>query len=194
MRAGSAAAARTSPRRILVVGSPGAGKSTFARALAVRTGLPVVHLDREYWRPGWVASPSDEWRARVAELVAGDAWILDGDYSATLPLRLARAQRVVLFDLPRRACLWGALSRWWAYRGRARPDLPAGCPERLDPAFLAWIWRYRERTRPRVLEALAGVAPEVEVIAIRSRVQARRALEAAAKTLGQGPAAAALAP
>jgi adenylate kinase family enzyme len=75
-------------RRILVWGAPGTGKSTLARAIGARLGLPVIHLDAEYWRPGWVAPAQEEWLAQVTALAARDAWVMDGNYSATWHLRL----------------------------------------------------------------------------------------------------------
>ena len=77
--------------RVAVVGPVGAGKSTFAAALGERTGLPVVHLDRHFWHPGWVETPRDEWRRRQAELFAGDRWIADGNYGRTFDERFSRA-------------------------------------------------------------------------------------------------------
>ena len=81
--------------RVLVDGMMGSGKSTFARALAARTGLPVIHLDVHYWKPGWVRPSDDEWRERQCALLAGEAWIIDGNYNETLALRLERAETVV---------------------------------------------------------------------------------------------------
>jgi adenylate kinase family enzyme len=75
-------------KRVAIVGSGGAGKSTFARALALRTGLPLVHLDHLYWSPGWVVTPSDEWRVVLEEALGGDAWIADGNYARTYDVRL----------------------------------------------------------------------------------------------------------
>jgi hypothetical protein len=85
--------ARIVGQRVLIDGMTGSGKSTFALALAARTGLPVIHLDVHYWKPGWVRPTDEEWRERQRALVAGTAWIIDGNYNETLPLRLERAER-----------------------------------------------------------------------------------------------------
>jgi adenylate kinase family enzyme len=82
-------------RRVLVIGISGAGKSTFSQALATKTGLPLIHLDKEFWRPGWVQTPRQEWRARVSELAARERWIMDGNYDSSLDLRLPRADTVL---------------------------------------------------------------------------------------------------
>lgn len=94
--------------RVLVIGMAGAGKSTFSRALSARTGLPVIHLDFHYWKPGWVKPSNDEWREKQRGLLAGPAWIADGNDLETLDLRLERAETVVLLDTP-----------WWICAGRA---------------------------------------------------------------------------
>jgi adenylate kinase family enzyme len=95
-------------RRILVIGQAGSGKTTFARELSKRTGLPVIHLDLHYWGPEWVKPSEDEWRERQRDLLSGDAWIADGNDLETLELRLERAEDVVLLDTP-----------WWICAGRA---------------------------------------------------------------------------
>ena len=95
-------------RRVLVTGMAGSGKSTFSRSLAAKTGLPVIHLDLHFWKPGWVAPSELEWREKQSGLLAGDAWIADGNYHETLDLRLERADTVVFLDTP-----------WWVCAGRA---------------------------------------------------------------------------
>ena len=85
-------------RRALVLGSPGSGKSTVARRLGARHGLPVFHLDQAFWRPGWVPAPPAEFAAEVARLAALPAWVIDGTYTATLAPRLARAELVVVVE------------------------------------------------------------------------------------------------
>lgn len=140
--------------RILVIGCSGAGKSTLARAIADRYGLPVVHLDRHYWRPGWVAPDEAEWLADVARLIQEPAWVMDGNYSRTMPQRLAIADAVVHLDLPRWLCLLRVLRRIALGYGRSRPDVAPGCPERLDWAFFKWVWNYPRRTRPKTCALL----------------------------------------
>lgn len=141
-------------RKLLLIGPGGAGKSTLAGIIGARTGLPVVHLDALYWRPGWTEPPRDEWRATLAPLLAQDAWVMDGNFSGTLDMRLAAADTVVFFDLPPLLCLWRVLLRRFRHHGRSRPDMAAGCPEKIDLEFLWWILTYRQRKRRTLLPKL----------------------------------------
>ena len=142
--------------RILVIGSPGAGKSTLSHTLAECTGLPLYHLDRMFWLAGWIERDRDEGRAELTGILAHDRWIIDGNYGSTMPLRVARADTVVWLDYPTSLCLGRALRRWWIYRGRSRPDMTEGCPERLDGEFLLYILNFRRAWRQRNASALAG--------------------------------------
>lgn len=162
-------------QRIMVVGSGGAGKTTLSRALGEALGLPVVHLDAEYWRPGWQVTPDDEWRDRVRALAAGDRWILDGNFGGTADLRVGRAQLAIFLDLPRLTCLASAVKRYWRYRGSSRPDMTPGCDEKLDWSYLRWIWTYPRSGGRRMLARLEQ-NPELEVVRLASRAAVGRFL------------------
>jgi adenylate kinase family enzyme len=144
-------------KRILVIGSGGSGKTTVARRLAERTGLPLIHLDSLYWRSGWQPTPADAWRAKVQTLISGDAWIIDGNYGGTLDIRLEACDTVVFLDLPRFVCLWRVVTRQLRHFGQVRPELPSGCRERLTWEFLVWIWTYPSRRRRHILRRLAAL-------------------------------------
>jgi adenylate kinase family enzyme len=155
--------------RVLVIGAGGAGKSTFAAQLAQRTGLPLIHLDREYWREGWIETPKDEWTAKIDALVAQERWIIDGNFGGTMERRLAACDTVVFLDLSRWLCLWRVLLRRWRHRGESRPDMTPGCEERIDADFLWWIFAYPERSKPRVMRRLAALRADQRVVVLRSR-------------------------
>jgi adenylate kinase family enzyme len=113
-------------RRVLIIGSSGAGKSTLGRALADRLGLPLVSLDRLHWRPGWREPEAAEWRRLVAEATAGERWIIEGNYTGTIPERLRRADTVLWLDYPRHVCIRRVLQRVARWHGRVRPDMAPG--------------------------------------------------------------------
>jgi len=162
-------------RRILIIGSGGAGKSTLAARVGERTGLPVVHLDVLYWRPGWVATPNAEWDRTIAGLLARPAWVMDGNYSRTLDQRLAACDTVVFLDLPRLVCLWRIVKRRLRFHRRTRPDMAGGCEERLTWQFARWVWDYPRRTRGRVLDKLRSAeAAGTSVLVLRSDREVER--------------------
>lgn len=154
-------------QRVLVIGCSGAGKSTFAVDLAALTGLPLVHLDKEFLRPGWTMPPRAEWRARVAELSAPSAWILDGNFDSSLDLRLPRADTLIWFDLPRHLCLRRVAKRIITSYGQVRPDMGPGCPEELDVPFLKWIWNFNRTERPQMQAMLDLHGPHLDPIVFR---------------------------
>src|SRR4051812_11836598 len=92
-------------RRVVVIGSGGAGKSTLARRIGERLGLPVIHLDAEHWQSGWIEPSKEEWARRVSELVKADAWVIDGNYGGTMDSRLAACDTAIFLDLPRSLCV-----------------------------------------------------------------------------------------
>ena len=150
-------------RRVLVLGCPGAGKSTLARSLGEALSLPVVHLDKLWWKSGWINRTEGEFDALLDAVLLGEEWVIDGNYLRTLPRRLERCDAVVLLDYPRRVCLLRALRRILSWRGRTRPDMAADCPERLDGEFVRWIWEFHRTQRPQVLELLDGWTGELRV-------------------------------
>lgn len=158
-------------KRVLVIGSGGAGKSTFARRLGAILGLEVIHLDVHFWRPGWTETPKPEWAARVERLVARDAWVMDGNFGGTMPRRVEAADTVVFLDLPRTLCVWRALKRRLTYRGGERPDMARGCREKFDLEFLLWVWNYPKRSRPQVLELLGDKAKGKRVVRLHTRAE-----------------------
>ncbi|RSN37901.1 DNA topology modulation protein FlaR [Amycolatopsis sp. WAC 01416] len=140
-------------RRIMVVGCSGAGKSTFSRRLGAALGLPVTHLDRLFWRPGWTRAPEEDFHAAQQEIVSSDAWVIDGNYGASMRLRLPRADAIVFLDFPRRICLRRVLVR--CMREHGQDNQAPGCPERFDREFYSYVWRRPKDHRERTVRRLA---------------------------------------
>ncbi|MEL7423361.1 MAG: topology modulation protein [Bacteroidota bacterium] len=161
-------------QRIMVAGCSGSGKSTFSRELAARTKLPLIHLDREYWLPGWVEPSKQDWRRSMAELVQQERWIMDGNYSATWDIRLPRTELVIYLQYPLWLLFWRSTKRILSYRGRVRPDMAPGCPEHFNWSFYHFLigcWYGRKRHH---LAGLADLPDTTEVLIFRSPQEARR--------------------
>ena len=171
-------------KRVMVIGSGGAGKSRFSLELARRTGLPVIHLDREYWQPGWQHMPEPEWEAKVATLVQGERWIIDGNYGGTMHLRIAAADTVVFLDIPRLVCTWAVITRWLRFRRSSRPDMAPGLNDKLDLAFLRWIWGYANTRRPGILPQLGELPATTRVVRLTSRAAMREFLASVPNVAG----------
>ena len=156
--------------KVIVIGSGGSGKSTFARELGGRTGIEVIHLDQEYWQPNWEKTPTDEWEAKVAVMLERNSWIMDGNFGGTREMRMCAADTIIFLDLPRHICLYRILKRTIKYYGRSRPDMTEGCNERFDLKFILWVWNYPNATRDRVLSAVVEF-PEKSFITLRTNAE-----------------------
>jgi adenylate kinase family enzyme len=162
-------------KRILVLGSSGAGKSTFARELETRLGIETIHLDSHYWQPNWVSTPPEAWDEKLKKLLERDSWVMDGNYPASLPLRMEYADTVVFLDRGRLLSLLRCVSRFLRYRGQSRPELAPGCYEKIDWDFLKWIWHYPRDVKPGIMKALENQS-ETTVIVLRADGQVARFL------------------
>ena len=173
-------------QRILVMGSSGSGKSTFAQRLSDITGIPTVSLDALYWQPGWMPSDTTEFDARVTEAARLPRWIMDGNYtsSGAGELRRSTADAVFWFDLPRRTCMTGILTRIATSYGRVRPEMAPGCPEKFDLEFFRYVWTYRQLQRPKLLQYFEGLRPDQALIAFTNRAQADQYLTNVAPVSG----------
>jgi adenylate kinase family enzyme len=167
---------RNSMKKILVIGSGGAGKSTLSRQLGEVLGLPVIHLDSEYWNAGWEPTPKAKWQQTVEHLITQDAWVMDGNYGGTLDLRLEAADTVIFLNMPRLLCLWRVVKRRWQYAGKTRPDMASDCPEQLNWEFLNWVWTYPTRRRSTILNKLANLPPDKTVVILRSPAEVKQFL------------------
>jgi adenylate kinase family enzyme len=157
---------------VAIVGCGGSGKTTLARALAARTRIDVVHLDSLYLaRDGCTPSP-EAWAATQCRLVRGDAWIIEGNYASSIAIRLAAADTVVHLDLSTRACLAGILRRRLRHRGRSAPE--TGVHDRVNRAFLRFVWSFRRTRREALIRLIEQHAPQATVIRLTSRRDVRR--------------------
>jgi adenylate kinase family enzyme len=157
-------------RRVAVVGIPGGGKSTLARAIGEARSLPAIHLDAFFFEPGWQPKPDEQWRVIYDGLVARQEWVIDGAFATEAAIE--HADTVVVLDLPRWRGLLGAIRRNLQHRHTPPPDFAPGCRERFDKQFLRllrFIWRYDRTGRVELEESLRRLRPDQQLVRLRSR-------------------------
>ena len=153
-------------QKAIIIGCPGSGKTTFAEKLRAKTGLPLFYLDAIWHKPDRTHIPREEFDARMQEILATDAWIIDGNYSRTIECRLAACDTVFLFDLPTEVCLEGAASRV----GKERCEMPWKETE-LDPEVRAQIENFSTKELPAIYALLEKYKEGKTVVIFRSRAQ-----------------------
>lgn len=163
--------------RAIVIGSPGAGKSTFARKLRDKTGLPLYHLDLLWHKPDRTTVTKEEFDARLKELLQQDRWILDGNFQRTLDLRLDACDTVFLLDLPLEVCLSSVEGRV----GRQREDMP-WIEEEFDPEFKQWIVDFPRNKLPKIYELLKQYQETRHIVVFRTRKEVDNYFGAANET------------
>jgi adenylate kinase family enzyme len=140
-------------KRVLILGRAASGKSTLAARLGEITGLPVIELDKLFWKPGLLPTPREQWVELQQRLVDEDRWIIDGDlgpYDA-VEARLRVADTIVVLDFSLVRCAWRAVRR-----SREHAD------------FWLWLWRYRRKSRPILVEAINKLAPQADLHILRN--------------------------
>ena len=165
-------------QKVLVIGCSGAGKSTFARRLRDITGLPLYYLDRLWHKADRTHITREEFDRVLAEWLARPAWIIDGDYSRTLPQRLEACDTVFFLDFPLEVCLAGVENR----RGAQRPDMP-WVEEELDAEFLQYILDFGQTQMPAIRAMLDSYRGRRQIFTFHSRAEADAWLNALAVTL-----------
>ena len=154
-------------KKILVIGCPGSGKSTFSRKLHVCTGLPLCHLDLLYWNEDKTTVEKEVFLGRLRQVLRGETWIIDGNYASTLPLRLEFCDTVMFLDYPAELCLQGIAER----RGKPRADMPWVETEVEDEEFLSFVRNFSVQTRPKLLKLLEEQGDK-EIYTFKNRQEA----------------------
>jgi adenylate kinase family enzyme len=168
--------------RIMIIGSAGSGKSTLSQGLGKIFDLPVIHLDRHYWKPNWVATPNAEWDKVVENFTMREQWIIDGNYSRTMDIRIRRAELIIYLDMPMWLCIYRVIKRRIMYHKKTRPDLNEECPEKLDCEFFKWVWNYRRRSGMRTINKLEQVMNQKQVVILKNRTQVNELIHRFEKT------------
>jgi adenylate kinase family enzyme len=151
-------------KKVIVIGCPGSGKTTFAEKLRNKTGLPLFYLDAIWHKPDRTHISREEYDARLAEILALDSWIIDGNYSRTIESRISVCDTVFLFDLPVEVCLDGAISRL----GKTRYDMPWIDTE-LDPRLKNDIEEFPYKNLPDIYALIDKYKAGKKVVIFKSR-------------------------
>ena len=146
-------------KKIMIIGCPGSGKSTFARVLHEITKLPLYYLDMLFWNADKTTVEKSFFHARLSEVIQKDEWIIDGNYNSTMEMRMEACDTVIFLDYPTEVCLQGVRNR----RGTPRPDMPWVETEE-DAEFIEFIRKYNQESRPRVLGLLKRYADKTVYI------------------------------
>ena len=144
----------TQLKRILILGPSGSGKSTVCERIGRTLNIPIIHLDRHFWNPNWVETPKDDWVKKVKNLITLETWVMDGNYTSTLKMRADAADTLIFLDMTRRLSYFRVIRRYLKNRGKTRPDVTEGCPEKIDLDFIRWIWEYPNTRKPKILNFL----------------------------------------
>ena len=149
--------------KVIIIGCPGSGKSTFAQKLHKITGIPLFHLDMMYWNSDKTTVSREVFLSRLGDVLQKDSWIIDGNYLSTMEMRLSACDRVIFLDIDTKTCLEGIKQRM----GKARADMPWIETEE-DGEFTEFIQNFNRDTRPQIMELLSKY-PEKEVIILKDR-------------------------
>jgi adenylate kinase family enzyme len=141
-------------KRIMVIGSCGGGKTTFSIKLSKILKLPLIHLDKEFWKPGWIETPKEEWYGKQEKIVSNESWIIDGNYGGSFDIRFKKANTVIFLDYNRYICLIGIFKRWLMFFGKNRIDMGEGCIEKIDWQFIKFVWDFPKKSRPNIYNKL----------------------------------------
>lgn len=159
----------TNMKRVMIIGQPGAGKSTLARLLGERTGLPVIHIDKIHWKPGWIERDAKRKRDLCREVHKQAEWIFEGGHSITWEERRERCDTLIWLDLPLWLRAWRVVARTLRNYGHSRPDLPENCPEQFRLEFYVWIWRTRKTARAKMGTLFETTTPPKVRIKLRNQ-------------------------
>lgn len=154
-------------QKVMVIGSPGAGKSTLSRELKAITGLPLIHLDMLYHRPDHTTLPREQFDAQLQAICLQERWIIDGNYQRTLEIRLRACDTVILLDYPPDVCLSGATARV----GQRRDDMP-WAESTMDEDFRQFILDFPQKQLPQIYALLNQYQSGRQLVILRSREEA----------------------
>lgn len=155
-------------KRIVIVGCGGSGKTFLSRKLSEALGYKIMHLDKDFWLPGWEHVTYKVFAKKQRDFISNESWIIEGNYYSSMEIRFACADLVIFLDINRLVCLYSVIRRL----KQKRPDLPEGLENKLDAEFLKWIWNFKKNERPKIIK-LHNRYKAIPFITITSRKKLR---------------------
>lgn len=152
-----------------VFGPPGSGKSTLAGDIGALLDIHVVHLDSLGWNPNWILASRDEFAERLECLKEHDSYVVDGNWTKTIDLRVADLDTLIYIDVPTRISLFRIIKRYFQNRGTTRPDMKEGCPDKLDFEFIKYTFLFNKNKRNCLLEMINSHNNDKEIIILKSQ-------------------------
>lgn len=163
-------------KKIIIIGCPGSVKTTLAKLLEDKLSLPVIHLDKLQWKGNWETVRGEEFDNLLKAEMEKEAWIIDGNYNRTIPMRLKYCDTVIYLDYHTAVSFSGALTRLFRNYGKVRQDMGGNCYERFDPQFFWFILTFNIKNRKRYYRMLKD-SEDKNVIILRSRKEAEKFLK-----------------
>jgi len=163
-------------KRIVVLGCAGCGKSTLAKNLGEKLNLEVFHLDKFFYKPGWIEEDKEIFIQKMKAAVEKDNWIIDGNYRSSLDIRLSRCDLVIYLDFNRFVSLRGIFKRYKEFKKKQRDTIATGCFEKLDWSFIKWVWSFKSTSKPFIMNKLKEYKA-LDILVFKTRKQLNKWLE-----------------
>lgn len=155
-------------KRIMIIGSAGAGKSTLARKLEEITKIRAIHMDTLFWKKNWIPVSQEELFQKVEKIIENDSWIMDGNYSKSMFIRFNRADTIIFLDTPLWLCLYRVIKRRIIYANKERPDMTKGCKEKIDWEFIKWIIIYHRHKKKKIKNTIISYSNSKKIFIIKN--------------------------